>query len=260
MERVTFRNSRNLSLVGHYYDARSGAAIVFSHGFASDKSSDGRFDRMAEALESDGYRVLTFDFSGCGESDDDVLDLSHQIDDLKCAISFVQSKGAESIGLHGHSLGGLVCLMTSSPDVRAMVLTGALTDSMKYDWTSIYSAGQLHKLEVDGYLLTTDRSGRQRKIGRDILHEFDRIDQKELLQSVKCPVLLIHGNDPNDWEELELLKRSRKGIHMLPDQSRLEVIDGANHGFRGHYDHVIALTQEWYRRFIVREEARKAKC
>jgi alpha-beta hydrolase superfamily lysophospholipase len=133
MERVTFKNSRNLTLVGNLHSTPSKSAIVLAHGFTSDKSSDGRFDRLGESLHSLGYSVLAFDFGGCGESDDDILNIDHQLDDLKSAISFVQSKGAGAIGLHGHSLGSLICLKSCSPKIATMLLTGALTDSMHYD-------------------------------------------------------------------------------------------------------------------------------
>jgi predicted alpha/beta-fold hydrolase len=72
MERVTFKNSRSLTLVGNFHSAPSKSAIVLAHGFTSDKSSDGRFERLGELLNSIGYSVLAFDFGGCGESDDTI--------------------------------------------------------------------------------------------------------------------------------------------------------------------------------------------
>ncbi len=250
MERVIFKNSRNLTLVGTYLSTPSKSAIVLAHGFTSDKSSDGRFDRLGEALNASGYCVLAFDFGGCGESDDDILDIEHQIDDLKSAISFVQSKGADAIGLHGHSLGSLICLKCFSPAIRTMVLTGALTDSMQYDWGRFFSATQLRQLEEHQVLVARDRTGKERKIGRKILNDFALIGQKRLLQNVVCPLLIIHGNDPGDWEETQLLERSRRGMRFLSPASHLQVIEGGNHGLRDHYHEVIELAKNWYQRYL----------
>jgi len=250
MERVTFKNSRGLTLVGNFHPALSKSAIVLAHGFTSDRSSDGRFERLGKSLHSMGYCVLAFDFSGCGESEDDILDIDHQIDDLKSAISFVQSNGAEKLGLHGHSLGSLICLKSFSSAIATMVLTGALTDKMRYDWSQIFAADQLRHLEERGYLVATDRTGRERKIGRRILEDFALIDQKSLLQNITCPLLIIHGNDPGDWEEQELLKRSRSGMKYLSSDSRLEIIEGGNHGLRNQYEKVIELAKNWYQRYF----------
>jgi putative redox protein len=73
MEKVTFKNSRNLSLVGNFYPSSPENIIIMCHGFTSDKSSRGRFDRFAYAFHQLGYSILAFDFSGCGKSDDDRL-------------------------------------------------------------------------------------------------------------------------------------------------------------------------------------------
>jgi pimeloyl-ACP methyl ester carboxylesterase len=252
MNRIEFKNSRNLTLVGNLSRNSSAAAIVMAHGFTSDKSSDGRFDRLAESLNSRGFTVLAFDFSGCGESDSDILTLEHQIDDLKSAISFVKSMGQVRIGLHGHSLGGLICLRAFTPAISTMVLTGALTDSMKYEWEQFFSEKQLQDLDRDGYLITVDRTGKERRIGRKMLDGFGEIDQRALLTNVGCPVLLIHGDDPNDLEEIQLLERTRRGMKFLSSDSRLEIIGGANHGFRNHYQSVIDLTSNWFLRLIPR--------
>ncbi|HEY6953383.1 MAG TPA: hypothetical protein VI758_13325, partial [Bacteroidota bacterium] len=83
-----------------------------------------------------------------------------------------------------------------------------------------------------------------------MLRDFEEIDQQTLLGNVLCPVLLIHGSDPTDEEEILLLDRSRRGIELLPAGSRLEVIDGANHTFIKHWDRVIALAVEWYLHYM----------
>ena len=110
MPRVTFRNSRGLQLVGDLVPAGASpvpgdptpagdrALVVMAHGFASDRHSRGRFPRIAAALAGAGLASLAFDFAGCGESDDDVLTLDHQIDDLHAAIAHARSLGYERLG------------------------------------------------------------------------------------------------------------------------------------------------------------------
>ena len=57
-----------------------------AHGFINDKSSNGRFDSLAKALNKMGYDSLAIDFSGSGESDDDALTAENQISDMRYAI------------------------------------------------------------------------------------------------------------------------------------------------------------------------------
>ena len=238
------KNSRGLTLVGNFFPAESQAVIIMAHGFTSDKSATGRFDRLAKSFNASGYNVLAFDFGGCGESDDDILVLEHQLEDLKTAIAFVWSKGLRTIGLYGHSLGGLICLKSYSEVVRTMVLSGALTDRISYDWSQYYPQEQLLSLQQDGYLTTVDRTGKTRRISQQMLDAFEQIEQRELVKNVGCPVLLIHGN--NDEEEQLLLERSRRAVNLLPSDSRLEVIDGADHSFSDHIDKVERLANGWF--------------
>lgn len=44
MERITFTNSRTLTLVGTLYPADSPSIIIMCHGFASHWNAKGRFD------------------------------------------------------------------------------------------------------------------------------------------------------------------------------------------------------------------------
>lgn len=250
MERMTFKNSRNVSLVGNLYPSNSKYIIIMCHGFMSDKHSRGRFPKLAIALNEYGFNVLSFDFSGCGESDDDNLTIEKQEDDLKSAILYAKSNGYENIGLYGYSLGTLICLKNYTPEIKTMVLLGALTDSMKYNWDEFFTKEQMKELRQKGYITQHTYEGLREKIiiDKKILDGFDLINQKELFENVKCPVFIIHGD--NDEEENLLCERSKVGIDLLSTDSKLTVLDGANHSFLGHLDIVIKLAVDWFRKYL----------
>lgn len=246
MERVTFKNSRDLTLVGQLSRATSQSVIILCHGFTSDKSSRGRFDRLAGTYQRSGYNVLAFDFSGCGESADDSLTLAKQVDDLKAAINFVKARGYTTIGLHGHSLGTLVCLKGFSPEIKTMVLTGAATGPMKYNWDEYYSKEQMQELRDKGYITEYKTEGIRRTviIDKQMLADFETVDQAALLKPVNCPVLIIHGD--NDDEERRLWELSKQAMQWLPDTSKLVRIEGANHSFLEHFSIVEELANKWF--------------
>ena len=118
-----------------------------AHGFASERGSRGRFPAIAAALAAAGIASLAFDFAGCGESDDDVLTLDHQVDDLHPALAHARSLGYRRLALHGHSLGGGVCLAAAPPQVITIAATGAPTAAMHYDWRDYFTAAQMGELE-----------------------------------------------------------------------------------------------------------------
>ncbi len=243
MKRVEFKNKRGLTLIGDLYKAKSDHIVIMAHGFMNDRSSQGRFEQVAERLNEASYNVLKFDFSGCGESDDDIIELGNEVEDLLSAVEFVKEKGFKNIALFGNSLGGLVCLKAYSSDVSTMVLTGPVTDSMNYDWEKFYSKEKMEELKEKGYLTMGNQKTGIRKISQDMLDAFSEIDQEEILKGIDCPVLIIHGD--RGEEEKELLDRSKKALKMLPNSSKLKVVEDAAHGIRDQYHIVVELTVDW---------------
>ncbi len=240
MRRVDFRNSRGLRLAGHCYGRWGGAqGVVLVHGLGSDKVSRGRFPRLAEALEAAGYQVLAFDCAGCGESDPALLTLEGQEDDLRCATRFfLEQCGVERVAWLGHSLGSWIALRAWTPEIVTLVLTGALTGAMDYDWAEYFSAGQMREWAETGRVTMGGVM-----VDGGMLEEIRRIDRERLLGPVSCPVLLLHGD--GDEEERRLLANSKVGLQLLPPESRLRVIPGAPHGFGDHYHHVIESVRWW---------------
>src|SRR4030042_4720629 len=126
-EKVEFDNSHGRKLVGDFYPASSGEAVIMCHGFTGDRHEWGKFDKIAEAFNETGFNVLNFDFSGSGESENEAISVEKEIYDLKSAIKFMNGKGLFKIGLFGGSLGGLICLCNSE-NVGEIVLTAPVTN------------------------------------------------------------------------------------------------------------------------------------
>ncbi|MGC5325342.1 alpha/beta hydrolase family protein [Brevibacillus sp. SYSU BS000544] len=252
MQQVTFTNSRNGRIVGTLYPGHFNTLIIMAHGFTNNQSSQGRFEKLAQSFQHAGFSALTFDFSGCGKSVDDRITASKQVDDLKCAIAFAISKGYQQIALYGHSLGSLICLRSFSPEIKTMVLSGALTGPMYYDWSAYYSTEQMDELAEKGYITVPKSEGTRKQvlIDKQMLADFAEIDQKELLQPVTCPVLIIHGNHVEDEEENLLCQHSMAGMKYLSSDSKLEIIDGATHRFSEHIDILCEMATAWFDKYL----------
>ncbi len=270
MSRVTFHNARDQQLVADYTPAAGGRPatgganrrgepsqtappegdaplIVLAHGFGSERRARGRFPAMAAAFAAAGYATLAFDFTGCGESDDDVLTLEHQVEDLQAAITCARSLGYERLGLHGHSLGGRVCLQASPPEAVTIATAGAPTGPVDYDWHEYFTAAQMDELARTGCVTMPQDKDRSRLTvvsSSELLEELRGCDQAALFGRVPYPVLLIDGD--GDWEERQYLALARQGLPLLPAGSRVELVPGAPHNLAGHLEQVIALLLGWF--------------
>lgn len=222
---------------------------MFAHGFTSDRHSRGRFSRIAQGLASVGYTALTFDFAGCGDSGDSVLTLEGQVSDLRAAIRFLRERGYRVSALHGHSLGSLICLHCADEQPTTMILTGAGTDAMYYDWSQLYDDERLNHLKRTGILpapVDAEHPSRTTVLVSDsMLKAFSQVDQEQLLRPVTCPVLLVHGDDTTDKEEQQLLSHSRRALHFLPRGSRLHLLSGVGHSLLGKMEELVEVEITW---------------
>ena len=250
MEKVIFKNSRNQSLVGHLFTSKSKSIVIMSHALANDKSERGKLDKVAEKLNQSRYNVLAFDFSGCGESDDDTLTIGKQVDDLKSTINFSKSLGYNKIGLFGHSIGCLVSLKCYTQEINAMVLWSPITNKIKYSWDEKLSKEQLQELKDKGYFTRTRKNAVRTTylIDKQMLIDRESVNQKELLREVNCPTLLIQGTKDTSIPMTD----SKEAIKLLSKDSRLEIVEGADHDFNEHIDILVKLSNDWFLKYLER--------
>ncbi len=242
-DKVIIQNSRSRDLVGNFSQTSSGKIIIMCHGFTGDKSEWGRFDSAAERFHASGFNVLAFDFSGCGESDDDALTVDQQVDDLQCVIRWVVAHGFSRIGVLGHSLGGLVTSLAFCDDIAAAVYWAPVTDK-KLDYAAKFSDEQRLELQSTGRITKIRDVGVRRVIVIDqsMIEARETIDQGSLMRRVTLPIMIVHGNADN----VVPLSWSRAALELLPEGSMLEVIDGVGHDFGDKLHRAIELSRFWF--------------
>ena len=247
VRKVTFKNSRNITLVGSLWPSPSNAIIIMAHGSGGNRFARGLFESIALSLQNEGYNVLSFDFSGHGESEDDIITVKKAIDDLPSAIAFVKQQGYTRIALLGHSLGAYACLASYTPQIETMVLLGALTGPVIWHWENFCSPEELIAMKKNGYISSEVNDGLRKeiKVDADLLKDIAEIDQKKILTKITCPVLIIHGD--TGQQELDLLEYSKKGLQFLSKDSKLIIIHGASHLFTNRISEVTNLVQKWYK-------------
>jgi pimeloyl-ACP methyl ester carboxylesterase len=242
-----FTNRRGLKLAYNLSRVSARDIVILAHGFGSDKSADGRFDYIARLLSAAGISAMAFDFAGYGNSDDDVITLEKQVDDLASAIDFVRSLGFSTVALWGNSLGSRVALTVPDRDIRTMILSAACAGPIRYDWSAYLSPEQLAEMESAGRVTMAVNSYQtaRRKIvvSRTLIDAFATMDAPRILGAVRCPVLLINGTVGE--EEARLAQNSEAAIRHLPRGSRVMIVPGAAHDFNHHLDSVTRAGLDW---------------
>ncbi|WP_345217178.1 alpha/beta hydrolase [Georgenia halophila] len=232
MAEVEIMTPRGVTLAGTFEPGDGNSAVLFAHGFLADRHSSLRFDILASAYRTAGHATLQIDFSGCGASGEDVVTVAGEVEDLRSASAWLAEHDYPDQIVHAHSFGTLAALRSRPRDVAAMVLTGPIMGPMSYPWEEIFSAEQLEDLERHGYArIPDDNEAAAREysvISKQTLADYSLIDPAELLEHVEVPVLLLHGADDEDGDEL--VELSREALPLLPEGSRLEIVDAdGNH-------------------------------
>jgi putative redox protein len=113
-EKVQFDNGRGHTLTGRLMAPDGGAErgwALFAHCFTCTRNFSA-VRRISEALAEAGFGVLSFDFTGLGESEGDfgAEGLASDVADLVAAADWLKQQGRPPGLLLGHSLGGAAAI------------------------------------------------------------------------------------------------------------------------------------------------------
>lgn len=212
-----------------------------AHGFTGTMEHYGKFTEIAESLHSAGFNVLSFDFSGCGECDEDSITVEKEVEDLKSAIEFIKSKSVTRISLLGLSQGGLICLKISDPAVKSIFLMAPVTDSLE-DYRGKLSDWQRQELEEYGVTrkYKPDQSRSQIVFSEEGIKHKENLDQDKLLKDVEVPIKIVHGTEYTSVPT----EQSRRAVGKLEGAELAEIED--DHYFEDSVDKVAGMAKEFF--------------
>ena len=196
MSEISIPTSRGITLAADFVipvDA-SNRAVIFAHSFLLDRHGLGWFDAFAKSYRAAGYSTLQLDFSGCGNSADDVISLENQIEDLKAACGWLSERGFDQQVLHADGSGALVALRAVPDKVQALVLTAPILGPAEVPWEDVFSSSQLAELERVGHTRIPNDQGASRPyfvIGKRTLGELTMVDTEKLLHDIALPALFV---------------------------------------------------------------------
>jgi len=246
----------------HISDAVPAPALLICHGMNARGSQGLRiYARLAETACKEGFVALVFDFRGVGKSTG-VFDYGiGEQQDVKCALNYLASRSevaSNNIFVVGHSLGGAVSLyalrnesrvkglvLWSTPknhnyNVRKFIartrgklgLYGFLVLS-RID--KIFNVSRFFSLEVYGIRL------RQRYV-REKLMSLNECEAASKLHNM--PMLIVIGE-----KDIIVGVDEAEAIYRAANEPKaLEIIESADHIYRGKEQELIAKTMGWIKK------------
>lgn len=233
MEKLCFENADGERLHGVLDGPRSDKCIILLHGLSVDKDEIGVFPKLSRKFVNSGFTVFRFDFAGSGESEgksEDVT-ISGESLDVLSALNFLRSIGFKKFGLLAASFAGgpTAISLTKARDISCVVFWNALIDyssvlKPELPWTKKHFGEKaMMRLKREGNI-SIGRSGF--RVGLKLFEEMKTMRPWELLMRIKIPIIFIHGSN----DTYVPLGDSKKYAKLL--DSRLVVVEGAEHGFR----------------------------
>jgi len=246
-EKIFFENSRGIKLCGILSNPtaeKEKPVVILCHGFF--RSKDGKtFVGLERILNEKGISTLRFDFFGHGESEGkfEEVTTSEAVDDILGAIKFLKESGYGKIGLMGSSFGGMASIIAASKvnDLYVLALKSPVSD-----YSSLFQAHQneqeFKEIKEKGFTYITDIEGEKRKLNISFFIDARKAKGYEAAKNIKISTLIVHGNK-DDSVPIEQSKRTAS----LMENCRLEVIEGADHGYSNeeHFKEMLDLISEF---------------
>jgi pimeloyl-ACP methyl ester carboxylesterase len=224
-EKITFANVDGDILSGvlhHPSGAKSNRAVILCHGMESNKNSE-KLIFLGRALAERGILSLRFDFRYVGESSRKFEDITYsgEVEDLKAAYSWIQSRQPGQTAIFGSSMGGAVALLFAAqePGVAALVTLAAPLHPENFP-RRVLTAAQLRKWREQGFVIYNGQ-----RLNHSLLEDLARIDVVEAARRVKCPILILHG----DADEVVPVEEAYELNACLRNSRCLSILNGSDH-------------------------------
>lgn len=231
-------------------EGNSKGTYVLIHGFALDKRM---WKKQVEKLTEDGYKVLTYDMRGFGESDPPKNEYSHS-EDLK---ELMKELEIEHATICGHSFGGAVAidfakeyedsidnlvLLSPSLGVLADKEDRKETEEQMKKWAEYAKKGQADEIksEILEHPSLASLEKEYFELAKEIVNDYstwhfeNKDPVKKLhkvineLPKIKCPITAIVGEDESERNREILSELLIKQSQEQEVDSELNILEGGH--------------------------------
>lgn len=247
-EDVRFENDRGQMLAG-LLDGEGDRGVVLCSHFTGFKEL-AHLHNVARGLADAGFTALRFDYADCiGESEGacEEMEVTHQVRDTLAALDHLErDRGVDSVGLWGHSLGGLTAIAAAAEhgEIGALVSVAA---PAKLEWETLFR-DRADRWRSEGEItFETWRQG-QISLPYGFYRDLKGYDATGLMARVHAPTLAIHLGDDGIVQA-----KNAEAIHAsAAGESELVTVEGSDHLMSGddHEAGVVEASVDWFERWL----------
>lgn len=239
--RVEYKSVDGTPLVGIIsMPSETKGFVLMMHGITVDKDEwENFYVDLADELHREGLGTLRFDFRGHGESGGSSMDVSimGNVLDIKASIEQIKKHWCGKIIFIATSFGAGPAIITASEIqdvVQCLVLIAPVIDydatflNPRTEWAKeSFNESAFEELQKKGYLILDESF----KLSANLIEEFRTTKPYEILDTLKIPVLSIHG-EKDSMVPFEITKK-----HAQPNpESKFFPLPNADHGYPDYDD------------------------
>jgi pimeloyl-ACP methyl ester carboxylesterase len=235
-EKIFYASCDRLKLCGVFnFATETKAFALMSHGINMNKNEWNNLHfKISQDLNEHLISTFRFDYRAHGESNGKMRDMTviGEYIDVKSSVVEIKKKWKNKIAMIASSFGAGSTILYASVYPEKIGCLILLNPVLDYNATFLnpeveWAKGSFNKkgyqnLEKKGYLLLDGKH----QLDAKLIAEFEILKPFEILQTIKCPVLTIHGN-----EDSMVPYYISKKYGKPNKRSKFLTIKDAEHGF-----------------------------
>ncbi len=250
IERLTFKNQEGHELSARLYhplDETPRYFAIFAHCFTCSQNFSA-VSNINNTLCSLGVAVLSFDFTGLGNSEGDFedTDFSSNVGDLISASGFLEENYSAPQLLIGHSLGGAAVIFAANEldSVKAVVTIAAPADP---DHVKRLFRDDMDTIRKEGSA-EVNIGGRSFRIKKDFIEDLERHNLEKVLSKMRKSFLFFHSPQDNIVDIFNVEELYKAAHHPKSFIS----LNGADHLLSNKADskYVGEMISSWSERYL----------
>lgn len=249
-QKLSFTNQRGFELSADLYlpiESQPKFYAIFAHCFTCSKNFSA-VTKISRALSNEGIGILSFDFTGLGRSEGDLVDssFSSNVTDLLDAAKYLEKHYQAPQMLIGHSLGGAAVLYAAAElqTIQALVTIGA--PSYPAHVKHLFKGG-LEELETQGSA-EVSIGGRPFRIDKQFVDDLEQKPLATFLKKLKKSLLILHS--PQD--EIVDISNAAEIYGAAFHPKSFISLDGASHLINNEDDskYIGEVIASWSGRYV----------
>jgi putative redox protein len=256
-EKINFEGSMGDQLAADIHFPADDLAhnfAIFAHCFTCNKNLNA-VRNIILGMTKKGFAVLSFDFTGLGQSEGDFADtnFSSNIEDLLKASEYLEKNYKAPTILIGHSLGGAAVLMAASKidSISAVATVGA--PSQPNHVLHLIEEGK-EQIKKNGEA-EVNIGGRPFKIKKQFLDDLKSKDNLKKIEDLRKSLLILHSPQDQTVDISNAAAIYEKAHHPKSFIS----LDGADHLLSDKEDSLYTgeVIATWANRYIKKSNQKK---